>query len=348
MATAEVPAGEPARPRGRRAPSMRAWWTDGSGRLTATRIAVPEPGPGEVLIAVEACGVCRTDLHVRDGDLAPHRSPVVPGHEVVGVVVAEGAGATARLGDRLGVPWLRSTCGACWACRSGRENLCPASSYTGWDADGGYAEYVTAPAAYTYPIPPELDPVHAAPLLCAGIIGYRALRRAALPPAGRLGIYGFGASAHLTAQIARAYGAEIHVVTRDASARRLALELGAATAAATSAAVPPLDAAIIFAPAGDLVPEALAALAPAGTLALAGIHLSDIPTLDYDRHLFREKTLTSVTSNTRADGDEFLRLAGRLGIRALVSPYPFERAADALTDLAADRVRGAAVLSLVG
>jgi len=352
MATGEFSTGQPAGERawrpGHAVPSMRAWWADGSGRLTATTLAVPGPQPGEVLLRVEACGVCRTDLHVRDGDLPPHRSPVVPGHEVVGVVVAEGTGVTGSLGDRLGVPWLRSTCGSCWACRSGRENLCSASRYTGWDADGGYAEYVTAPAAYTYPIPPELDPVHAAPLLCAGIIGYRALQRAALPPAGRLGIYGFGASAHLTAQVARAQGAEIHVVTREASARRRALELGATTAAATSAELPPLDAAIIFAPAGDLVPDALAALAPAGTLALAGIHMSDIPALAYDRHLFREKTLTSVTSNTRADGAEFLRLAGRLGIHAMVSPYPFERAADALTDLARDRVHGAAVLRLDG
>lgn len=349
MATAELSAGEtagePVRRGDGRAPSMRAWWADGGGRLTATMIAVAEPRSGEVLVEVEACGVCRTDLHVRDGDLPAHRSPVVPGHEVVGVVVAEGDGVTGMLGDRVGVPWLRSTCGTCWACRSGRENLCPASAYTGWDADGGYAEYMTAPAAYTYPIPPELDSVQAAPLLCAGIIGYRALKRAALPPAGRLGIYGFGASAHLTAQVARAQGAEIHVVTREADARRLALDLGAATAAATSVALPPLDAAIIFAPAGALVPQALAALAPAGTLALAGIHLSDIPALDYDKHLFHEKTLTSVTSNTRADGDEFLRLAGRIGIRAVVSPYPFERAAEALTDLAHDRVHGAAVLS---
>ncbi len=248
-------------------------------------------------------------------------------------------------GDRAGIAWLRRTCGACRWCRRGAENLCADSRYTGWDADGGYAEFAVAPAAYAYHVP-DLPDEQVAPLLCAGIIGYRALRRAAVPPGGRLGIYGFGASAHITAQIAIAQGAEVHVLTRDAAARELALELGALSAGAADAEPPvPLDSAILFAPAGELVPVALAALDRNGTLAVAGIHLSDIPSLQYQEHLFREKTLTSVTSNTRADGEELLRLAVGLGVRATVTPYPFDRADVALRDLAADRVHGAAVLT---
>lgn len=324
---------------------MRAWRTRGDGQLVESEVPVPLPRDGEVLVRVAACGVCRTDLHVVAGELPPHRPLVTPGHEIVGTVVAAGNDVgDLGPGDRIGVAWLRSTCGTCRWCRTGRENLCPSSQYTGWDADGGYAEYAVAPAAYTYRIPDRLDPIHAAPLLCAGIIGYRALRRAALPPGGRLGIYGFGGSAHLTAQLAFAQGAEIHVVTRDAGARQLALGLGAASAAGDSTEVPPLDSAIIFAPAGDIVPQALAALGPAGTLSLAGIHMSDVPPLDYQRHLFQERTITSVTSNTRGDGTEFLLLAERLGVRATVSPYPFEHASQAVADLAADAVHGVAVL----
>lgn len=329
---------------------MRAWQTrgDGVGHLELVEREAPTPLPHELLVAVSACGVCRTDLHVVDGDLPAHRTPVVPGHEVVGTVVDAGAATTGfGTGDRVGVAWLRETCGSCRWCRRGAENLCPGSTYTGWDHDGGYAEYVTAPAAYVYRLPDDLDDLQAAPLLCAGIIGYRALRRAALPPGGRLGIYGFGASAHLTAQIALAQGAEVHVLTRDPAARELALSLGAASAGAAADEPPvPLDSAILFAPAGDLVPVALAALDRGGTLALAGIHLSAIPELDYQRHLFRERTVTSVTSNTRADGEELLRLAGRLGVRATVTPYPLERADAALADLAGDRVHGAAVLEV--
>jgi alcohol dehydrogenase, propanol-preferring len=252
-------------------------------------------------------------------------------------------------GDRVGIAWLRQTCGSCRWCRRGAENLCRASRYTGWDEDGGYAEYAAVPAAYAYRLPPDVPDVQLAPLLCAGIIGYRALRRAQVPPGGRLGIYGFGASAHLTAQVALAQGAEVHVVTRDPAARRLALELGASSAGAADDEPPePLDSAIVFAPAGELVPVALAALDQGGTLAVAGIHLSDIPGLDYQRHLFRERTLTSVTSNTRADGEELLALASRIGLRATVTPYPFEQAAEALDDLSGDRVSGAAVLMLDG
>lgn len=292
--------------------------------------------------------MCRTDLHIVYGELPPRRNPVVPGHEVVGVVVgAQGDTGDVRVGDRIGVPWLRHTCGSCRWCRSGAENLCEHSLYTGWDADGGYAEYAVAPAAYSYRIPDGLAPLQAAPLLCAGIIGYRALRRAALPPAGRLGIYGFGASAHLTAQLALAQGAEVHVVTRDRAACELALELGATSAATSGEGLPPLDSAILFAPAGDIVPQALAALAPAGTLAVAGIHLSDIPTLDYDRHLFRERTVTSVTSNTRVDGAELFRLAERLHLHATVTTYPFALADEAVAGLMAGRVRGVAVLARV-
>jgi len=330
--------------------SMRAWRSlgDGHQRLHLDEIPIPVPRPQEILVRVRVCGVCRTDLHVTDGDLPPHRSPVVPGHEIVGDVVGTGAGVSGHwIGERVGVAWLRETCGTCRWCRRGAENLCRESRYTGWDEDGGYAEYAVVPAAYAYRLSEDVPDLQSAPLLCAGIIGYRALRRAAVPPGGRLGIYGFGASAHITAQIALAHGVEVHVLTRDPAARRLALALGASSAGA-AADEPPvrLDSAIVFAPAGELVPVALEALDQSGTLALAGIHLSDIPGLDYQRHLFREKSLTSVTSNTRADGEELLRLAGRLGVQATVSPYPFERAVGALSDLARDRVAGAAVLTL--
>ncbi|MGY0390478.1 zinc-dependent alcohol dehydrogenase family protein [Nocardioides sp. WG-D5] len=327
--------------------TMRGWRTLGRGRLSIGDLEVPEPSQGEVLVGVEACGVCRTDLHVVDGDLPPHRVPVVPGHQVVGRVLARfDHDHGPSVGTRVGAPWLRSTCGRCRWCRAGAENLCEQSRYTGWDDDGGYAEYVVAPAAYTYRIPDSLEPLQAAPLLCAGIIGYRALRRSALPPGGRLGLYGFGASAHLTAQIAIRQGAEVHVVSRGGEARRLALELGVASAVEPGAAVPPLDSAIVFAPAGEVVREALADLGAAGTCAVAGIHVSEVPPLDYQRHLFRERTLTTVTSNTRADGAELFRLAGRLDIHAEVTPYAMRDADRALADLAEDRVRGVAVLDM--
>jgi propanol-preferring alcohol dehydrogenase len=302
----------------------------------------------EVLVRVSVCGVCRTDLHLADGDLPARAAIRVPGHEIVGGVVARGADAARfEVGDRIGVAWLRRTCGRCVSCRTGRENLCRDSQYTGWDADGGFAEYAVVPEAFAYRLPDELADVEAAPLLCSGIIGYRSLRRAALPPGGRLGIYGFGASAHLTAQLAMACGAEVHVLTRGSSARDLALELGAASAGDAYDEPPvPLDSAILFAPVGDLVPVALAALEQGGTLAVAGIHLTDVPTLEYQRHLFREKTVTSVTANTRADGEEFLRLAGTLGVRPRVRPYPFDAADAALDDLAEGRFDGAAVLQV--
>ena len=304
---------------------------------------VPTPAPGELLLRVRACAVCRTDLHVVEGDLPVHRRPVVPGHEIVGEVVDGAYGFAA--GERVGVAWLRSTCGTCAYCRRGAENLCPYSRYTGWDADGGYAQYTTAPAGYAYRLPDPYPDAEVAPLLCAGIIGYRALVRAELPEGGRLGVYGFGASAHLTAQIALARGARVHVLTRSPEAQRLALDLGVTSAGgATDRAPEPLDAAILFAPVGDLVPVALAALDRGGTLAVAGIHLTDIPALNYDEHLFQERTLRSVTANTRADGRALLDFASRHRLRVAVTPYPLERADEALADLAGDRVTGAAVL----
>ncbi|MFF9073166.1 zinc-binding alcohol dehydrogenase family protein [Streptomyces sp. NPDC014872] len=318
----------------------------GTGPLARVRRPEPVPGPGELLLDVEACGVCRTDLHLAEGDLPPHRPGTVPGHEIVGRVAAAGDGTGRfRVGDRVGGAWLRGTCGSCRYCRAGRENLCPRSVYTGWDADGGFAETAVVPEDFAYGLPDEQDAAHLAPLLCAGIIGYRSLRRSALPEGGRLGIYGFGASAHLAAQVALAEGATVHVLTRSASARALALELGAASAGDAYDRPPePLDSAILFAPVGDLVPVALEALDRAGTLAIAGIHLSDVPVLNYQRHLFQERDLRSVTSNTREDGREFLALARRIGIRVTVSPYPLSAADRALADLAADRVRGAAAL----
>ena len=328
---------------------MQAWEVTGApGRLRLGERPMPAAGRGEVLVKVDVCGVCRTDLHVADGDLPVHRPSVVPGHEIVGHVVKVGPG-TSRfdVGDRIGVAWLRSTCGECRWCRAGRENLCPSARFTGWDDDGGYAEYTTAPAAYAYALPPTLPGRQAAPLLCAGIIGYRSLRRAQLPPGGRLGLYGFGASAHITAQIAIAQGAEVHVLTRGEEARRLALALGAASVAGPHDEPPvPLDAAIVFAPAGELVPLALAALDRGGSLALAGIHMSEVPALDYARHLFLEKRLTSLTANTRADGEELLRLAATLSVRPHVTAYRFEQADTALEDLWQGRGTGVAVLDL--
>jgi propanol-preferring alcohol dehydrogenase len=332
--------------------TMKAWAVSGRpggpGRLEQVTREVLEPAPDEVVVRVRASGVCRTDLHLADLELAPRARQRVPGHEVVGDVVAVGSAATRFVpGERLGIAWLRRTCGACDACRRGRENLCRTALFTGWDADGGFAEYAAVPEAFAYRLPQGLDDLQAAPLLCSGIIGYRALRRAAAPPGGRLGIYGFGASAHLTAQLAVAQGLEVHVLTREEQAQRLALELGAASARGAYDEPPVrLDSAILFAPVGDLVPVALAALDQGGTLAVAGIHLSDVPVLDYDRHLFRERTLTSVTANTRADGEELLLLAERLGLRATVTPYPFDDADRALDDLARGRLTGAAVLTL--
>ena len=332
---------------------MKAWEVVEPGPVAGGPLRLvdrpePEPGPGQIRVRVSACGVCRTDLHVAEGDLPVHRPQVVPGHEVVGEVDAVGPGADRfAVGDRVGLAWLASTCGVCRFCRRGAENLCVAATFTGWDHDGGYAEATVADERFAYRLPDDLPDDQAAPLLCAGIIGYRALRSTGLPPGGRLGIYGFGGSAHLTAQIALAEGAELYVATRSPEARALAADLGAAWVGEADAVPPvPLDAVVLFAPVGHLVPPGLAALDRGGVLAVAGIHLSDVPTLDYQRHLFNERVLKSVRANTRADGEELLRLAPRLGVRATTVPYPLDRADQALADLAADRITGAAVLHL--
>ncbi|WP_343710733.1 zinc-binding alcohol dehydrogenase family protein [Mycobacterium sp.] len=336
--------------------TMKAWRvrrpgpmkTDPLQRVTTE---VPQPQPSELLVAVHACGVCRTDLHVTEGDLPVHRDHVIPGHEVVGEVIQVGsavgpdAGDGFAVGDRVGIAWLRHTCGTCGYCRRGDENLCPQSRYTGWDADGGYAEFTTVPAAFAHQLPSGYSDSELAPLLCAGIIGYRSLLRAELPPGGRLGLYGFGGSAHITAQVALAQGAEVHVMTRGARARELALALGAASAQGAADPPPvPLDAAILFAPVGDLVLPALQALDRGGTLAIAGIHLSDIPSLNYQRHLFQERQIRSVTSNTRADARAFLDFAGHHHITVTTPEYPLAHADRALSDLSEGRIAGAAVL----
>ncbi|HEY6746632.1 MAG TPA: zinc-dependent alcohol dehydrogenase family protein [Mycobacteriales bacterium] len=330
---------------------MRAWVVDRPGPVDAGPLRqvdreLPEPGAGQVRVRVSVCGVCRTDLHLAEGDLAPVRPGVTPGHEVVGVVDALGPGATRfAVGERIGVPWLGGTDGSCRFCRRGAENLCAAPTFTGWDVDGGYAEACLVRAEYAYALPDSIDDERAAPLLCAGIIGYRALRAAAVPPGGVLGIYGFGGSAHLAAQLALAEGMRVHVRTRGAGNQALARRLGADSAGGSGDEVPePLDGAVTFAPAGELVPVALRALDRGGTLAVAGIHLSDIPALSYADTLFQERRLRSVTANTRADGEEFLRLAARHGITATTVPYDLADADRALADLAHGRFSGAAVL----
>ena len=332
---------------------MRAWHVDAPGLLSAQPLHLrdtppPQPGPGELLLRVIACGVCRTDLHVVEGDLPPHLPGVTPGHEVVGEVAALGEGAEAggfAVGDRAGAAWLRWTDNVCRFCTRGAENLCPRSRYTGWDAGGGYAEYMTVPAAYAHRLPPGYSDLELAPLLCAGIIGYHALQRAELPPGGRLGIYGFGGSAHLAAQVALARGATVHVLTRGQQAQQLARELGAASVGGASDMPPePLDSAILFAPVGDLVLPAMAALDRGGTLAIAGIYLTDIPPLGYEQHLFQERQLRSVTANTRADAREFLGFAASRKLAVTVHPYPLDAADRALRDLKAGAFDGAAVL----
>ncbi len=308
----------------------------------------PEPGSGEVRVRVEVCGVCRTDLHVVEGDLPPRLPEIVPGHQVVGRVDAAGPGsARFRSGDRVGVAWLRRACGGCRFCARGCENLCLAPSFTGWDADGGYAEWLVVPEDFAYPLPEEAVPRDVAPLLCAGIIGFRAFKRSGIAPGGRLGLWGFGNSAHITIQVARHHGCEVYVFSRGGEHRELAEELGASWVGDSFDAPPArLDGAILFAPAGELVPPALEALDRGGTLAIAGIHLSEVPPLDYQKHLFQERTLQSVTANTREDGRELLELATRIPITTHTSGYPLEAANEALIDLKQDRVRGAAVLEI--
>jgi len=316
--------------------------------LELSEVEAPTPREGELLLKVSACGVCRTDLHVVEGELPVRRPHVIPGHQVVGRVESVGEGAKDfKEGDRVGLAWLNRTCGVCRFCRTGRENLCERAEFTGWTRDGGYAEFVAAPAQFVYPLPEGFDDVQAAPLLCAGIIGYRALRLAGLEnwEGARLGIYGFGAAGHVCIQIARSRGAEVYVMTRDRERHQsLAAELGAAwTGGATDEPPSKLDAAIIFAPAGELVPVALKSLDRGGTLVLGGIHMSDIPSFPYDI-IYGERTLRSVANNTREDGREFLEEAARAGVRTHVETFPLEEANDALVALKNDAVRGAAVL----
>jgi alcohol dehydrogenase, propanol-preferring len=310
---------------------------------------VPRPRSDEILVRVEVCGVCRTDLHVVRGDLAPLLENVVPGHEVVGRVEEVGAGVPTGLrGTRVGVPWLHSTCGSCEYCITGRENLCERKEFTGYSTDGGYAQYVTAKGAFSFPLPAG-DGASLAPFLCAGIIGYRAFRAAQPRPGGRIGFFGFGGSAHLTVQLATKLGFETVVVSRNPRHAALARELGASTVVEGSGAsgpggIPRLDGAVVFAPAGEVALEALRATKKGATVAVAGIHLTPLPSIDYDALLFGERRLMSVESNTRADAQEFLALAGRLRLRSVVQVRPLAEANAALVELEAGRVDGAAVL----
>ena len=318
--------------------------------LAIQELPDPEPGPGEVLVRVRCCATCRTDLHVIEGDLKPVTLPIIPGHQVVGTVLAPGPGCR-RLaqGDRVGIAWLRSTCGACKFCTSGRENLCESSRYTGYVEHGGYAELTTVREDFAYRLPEGIDDEHAAPLLCAGIIGYRALVRSNLPKGGTLGIFGFGQSAHLMAQIARSWGCTVYVVTRGKEHQDLARRLGAAWASETAEGLPgKLDSAILFAPAGALVPTALSCLEKGGTLAMAGIYMTPIPAMDYTQYLFAERDLRSVTSNTRQDGEALLREAERIPIRPEIQAYPFDRVNEALQDLKQDRINGTGLIRIGG
>jgi propanol-preferring alcohol dehydrogenase len=313
--------------------------------LSADHLPVPAPNVGEVLVRVSACGVCRTDLHVVDGELTGPKLPIIPGHEIVGVVEVLGPGAARfAVGDRVGVPWLGRTCGVCVYCRRGDENLCDSPGFTGYTIDGGYAEYTVADERYCFPIPAEYDDVLAAPLLCAGLIGYRCLKKAG--DARRLGIYGFGAAAHIVAQVARWQGREVFAFTRpgDAEAQRFARGLGAAWVGASGERPPQrLDAAIIFAPVGPLVPAALAALDKGGTVVCGGIHMSDIPSFPYEL-LWNERTVTSVANLTRADGEEFLALAPKVPVRTEIEVFSLDAAGDALDRLRKGELTGAAVL----
>jgi alcohol dehydrogenase, propanol-preferring len=316
-----------------------------AGPLRLVQADAPHPGPHEVRIRVSTCGVCRTDLHIAEGDLDVHRPNVVPGHEIVGIVDEVGTEVQRHeLGDRIGIAWLRMTCGRCRYCARGDENLCVDPRFTGWDEDGGFADFAIVHEDFAYSLPDRFDDEHVAPLLCAGIIGYRALRRSALPRGGAVGIYGFGGSAHIAAQVALFEGAAVHVVTRSEHARRLALELGVTSAPPPGTAPPELDAAILFAPAGELVPVALEHLARGATLAIAGVHLSSIPPLTYDRHLFFEKKIVSITANTRSDGRELLDIAERIPVQVKTKPFALTEADAALRALAHGEVAGAAVL----
>jgi propanol-preferring alcohol dehydrogenase len=319
--------------------------------LACIEAPTPEPAPGELLVRVKYCGVCRTDLHVVEGELTPRKSPVIPGHQVVGTVekLGEklGAGApTFAVGARVGIAWLHHTDGTCQFCSSGAENLCDNPAFTGYTVDGGYAQYIVAPQDFVYAIPEQFPDEQAAPLLCAGIIGFRCLRLSGIQPGGKLGFYGFGAAAHVAIQVARHWNVDVYAATRDARHQKLALELGAKWAGGTLASPPEkLDAAIVFAPAGEIVPAALAALRKGGTLVLGGIHMSPIPSFDYDL-LYQERVIRSVANNTREDGRDFLRIAAQIPIRTRVQLFPLREANRALNALKNDAIPGAAVLQV--
>lgn len=332
---------------------MRAMMLEHEGVVTTNPLQMrdlplPEPGFGQVRVKIHVCGVCRTDLHVIEGELPRSTRPIVPGHEIIGVVDQVGEGVTLiQEGDRVGIAWLQATCGTCEFCQSGRENLCPYATFTGYHVHGGYAEYALVSEQFAYPIPSIFTDQEAAPLMCAGIIGYRALRRSQVKPGQRLGLYGFGASAHITIQIARHWGCSVYVCSLREEHRNLARQLGAVWVG-EAADMPPakLHSAIIFAPAGELVPSALRALDKGGTLALAGIYMSTIPALDYTQDLFQERTLQSVTANTRQDGLDLLKEAAAIPIRTHTVPFPLQDANLALQQLKSGRIQGAGVLSI--
>jgi alcohol dehydrogenase, propanol-preferring len=315
--------------------------------LELAEVSKPVPTGQQVLVRVSACGVCRTDLHVIEGELPPRKSPITPGHQVVGVIEAGGDQAKLHsIGARVGIAWLHSTDGTCEYCRAQKENLCDHPTFTGYTVDGGYAEYALAEESFVYPIPEGFADLHAAPLLCAGIIGFRSLRLSGISRGGRLGLYGFGAAAHVAIQVARYWGAEVYACTRDERHQKLALELGAVWAGGTVAEPPQkLDSAIIFAPAGEIVPAALKALKKGGTLALGGIHMSAIPPLDYDL-LYGERVVRSVANNTRQDGHDFLSIAAQIPIHTEFEVFPLQEANRALNALKNDAIRGAAVLKV--
>jgi propanol-preferring alcohol dehydrogenase len=318
-----------------------------SNPLEFTDFPAPQPAAGQILVRVRFCGVCRTDLHVIEGELLPRKSPVIPGHQVVGVVEKRGEGSHRfREGQRVGIAWLHRTDGTCEYCRAGAENLCDHPSFTGYTENGGYAEYIVAPEDFVYRIPDAFEDEQAAPLLCAGIIGFRSLRLSGIQPGGRLGFYGFGAAAHVAIQVARHWGVKVYAATRDAKHQRLAVELGAEWAGGTFDEPPVrLDAAIVFAPAGEIVPAALKALRKGGTLTLGGIHMSPIPSFSYDL-LYQERVIRSVTNNTRRDGEDFLRVAAEIPIRSHVELFPLREANRALNKLKNDSIEGAAVLAV--
>jgi propanol-preferring alcohol dehydrogenase len=316
--------------------------------LLLSEVPNPKPGPGEILIRVKCCGICHTELHTVEGELADVKFPITPGHQVVGIVEKRGKDASRfSPGERVGAAWLYSACGQCRFCLGGKENLCENARFTGFHVDGGYAEYLRIPEKFAYPIPEIFSDEEAAPLLCAGIIGYRALRLSEIKPGGRLGLYGFGASAHVAIQVARYWGCRVYVFTRSEDHRTLAARLGADWVG-TADEDPPtkIDGAIIFAPAGGLVPAALGVLERGGTVALAGIYMTAVPELDYGKFLYHERTVRSVANATRRDGQEFLEIAERIPIRTTVQVFALEEANRALQLLKSGQINGAAVLSV--